>query len=64
MSELTAYIEGWNACENGEDGRYTNPHPSGSPAAFAWNHGFLDCMESEDGDGDYPDPKAAGYTSY
>lgn len=59
MTEAQAYIDGWNACMSGEDGRFTNPHPSRTDAAYAWNHGFLTAMEAEDGE--LPEPECAGY---
>jgi hypothetical protein len=68
-----AYIAGWQACMAGEDGRFTNPYGAewkmlrsiGAPSLakqackYAWDHGFLDAMEAEDGEA--PDPSCAGY---
>ena len=58
-----AYIEGWNACMRGEDGRYTNPYAPPKEPVFhdkhaAWSCGFLDAMDAEDGE--QPDPHALG----
>jgi ribosome modulation factor len=44
-----AYVAGWQACMTGEDGRYTNPYTDPS-ARYAWDHGFLNAMEAEDGE--------------
>ena len=59
ITEAAAYTEGWTACMAGEDGRYTNPHPRQSAAAYAWDAGFLDAMEAEDGE--MPEPECAGF---
>jgi hypothetical protein len=39
--------------------RFTNPHPSGSQIQHAWDAGFLDAMEAEDGE--QPEPQCAGF---
>ena len=54
MTEAQAYRDGWNACMNGVDGRYTH-----SEWPHAWQHGFLDAMEAEDGE--KPSPEWAVY---
>ena len=61
--QAKAYIEGWTACMQGEDGRFTNPYPAhvADPQHYAWSHGFLDAMEAEDGE--TPEPECAGYGS-
>lgn len=59
MTEAQAYILGWQACFNGEDGRFTNQLPRHSDTEYAWNHGFLDAAEAEDGE--EPEPECAGY---
>jgi hypothetical protein len=59
MSQADAYRAGWQACFAGEDGRFTNPEPRRSETAYAWDHGFLDAMEAEDGE--QPEPASAGY---
>jgi hypothetical protein len=58
MTEAQAYVAGWRFCMAGGDGRYTDHGLTGEPA-FAWNHGFLDAMEAEDGE--QPEPETAGY---
>lgn len=63
-AQANAYTLGWQACFNGEDGRFTNPYSSSaaygeSEQAYAWTHGFLDAMEAEDGE--QPEPSTAGY---
>lgn len=60
-ASIEAYIAGWDTCFAGKDGRFTNPHPGQSAEAYAWDHGFLDAMESPDGE--TPDPACAGYAS-
>jgi hypothetical protein len=59
MTEAQAYIAGWKACFNGEDGRFTNPFPRHSATEYAWTHGFLDAMEATDDE--TPEPACAGY---
>ena len=59
MTQAEAYCAGWQACFEGEDGRFTNPFLSGSKASYAWDHGFLDAMEAEEGE--EPEPETAGY---
>jgi hypothetical protein len=54
-----AYCQGWQACCEGKDGRYANPYERRSPEAEAWDRGFLDAMEAEEGA--QPEPEAAGY---
>lgn len=59
MEQAQAYKDGWEACFAGMDGRFSNPHPARSELSYAWNHGFLDAMEAEDGES--PEPSTAGY---
>ncbi len=63
MTEAQAYIDGWNACMSGCDGRYMPESSSYGPLApnhrEAWIAGFNDAMEAEDHD--EPCPEAAGY---
>ena len=59
MSEAQAYVTGWRACMAGEDGRYTNPYSDQHPNRYAWDHGFLDAMDAEDGE--QPEPACHGY---
>lgn len=59
MTQAEAYAAGWRACFNGEDGRFTNPNERRGDNAYAWDHGFLDAMEAEDGE--IPEPETAGY---
>lgn len=54
MSEAQDYIDGWQACMSGLDGRYLS---KSMVAAFC--AGFTDAMEAEDGE--QPDPACAGY---
>jgi hypothetical protein len=56
-----AYTAGWLACMAGDDGRFVNPHPFNTDLSYAWDHGFLDAMESEEGE--LPQPESAGYVS-
>jgi hypothetical protein len=58
-TEAQAYIDGWHACMNGEDGRFTNPHPFRTDTNYAWSAGFLDAMEAEDDE--EPEPWCAGF---
>jgi hypothetical protein len=58
MTQAQAYIAGWNACMNGVDGRYC-PEGLHQDTGYAWTHGFLNAMESEDGE--EPEPACAGY---
>lgn len=67
-TETDAYILGWKACMAGEDGRYTNPHLGMTvlnlahrPDALkrAWDCGWQDAMEAEDGE--EPEPQCAGF---
>lgn len=59
MTQAQAYVDGWQACFAGEDGRYTNPCERRSDTAYAWDHGFLDAMEAEDDES--PLPECVGY---
>lgn len=59
MSQAQAYCAGWFACFRGEDGRYTNPNARHSEASYAWDHGFLDAMDAEDGEA--AQPETCGY---
>lgn len=59
MSTATAYAQGWSACFAGDDGRFGNPYNRDTQQAFAWDAGFLDAMEAEDGED--PQPAAAGF---
>lgn len=68
-NEASAYCEGWRAAMAGEDGRFTNPYgqsvclprsvPANDELAYAWNAGFLDAFEAEDGE--EPEPDSAGF---
>lgn len=57
-NEPEAYERGWRACMRGEDGRFTNPYGP-SQERIAWDAGFLDAMDAEDGE--EPDAAAAGF---
>lgn len=46
-SQTAAYVAGWEACFLP---RFTNPYPRRSYAAYAWNLGFREAMESEEGE--------------
>lgn len=59
MTESEAYTAGWAVCQNGEDGRFVNPFERNTKQAYAWDAGFLDCMESEEGEP--ADPAGAGF---
>lgn len=65
MTTANAYCLGWQACMDGLDGRYVNPYPSDMnecyDESYAWTHGFLDAMESEEGE--QPEPECAGYAT-
>lgn len=54
-----AYVAGWQACFDGEDGRFTNPFAVLTEAAYAWDHGFFDAMEADDDES--PEPACVGY---
>lgn len=58
-NEPEAYERGWRACMRGEDGRFTNPYPLSMEERIAWDAGFLDAMEAEDGE--EADAAAAGF---
>lgn len=58
MTTAEAYIAGWHACMAGLDGRYSNPHED-RDLNYAWNYGFLNAMDAEDGED--PDPECVGY---
>jgi hypothetical protein len=59
MTEAQAYVDGWNACFNGEDGRFTNPHKNDDALNYAWDYGFLDASEADENDA--PHPECVGY---
>jgi hypothetical protein len=59
-TQAQAYKEGWFACVQGLDGRWSNPYLKISEEHYAWTHGFLDAMEAEDDE--LPEPGCAGYT--
>ena len=58
-TEAHAYREGWAHCLAGNDGRWGNPYPRVGKLSYAFDHGFVDCMEAEDGD--TCEPGYAGY---
>ena len=57
MTEAQAYVEGWHACLAGVDGRYMAYE--NEDLRYAWHHGWLDALESQDGE--IPEPEWAGY---
>ncbi len=62
LTEARAYVNGWNACMAGVDGRYVLLVEDGyttEELRYAWTHGFLDAMEAEDGE--EPEPACHGY---
>jgi hypothetical protein len=59
MTTANAYCMGWQACLDGLDGRFANPYERRTNEAYAWDHGFLDAMESEQGE--KAEPACAGY---
>jgi len=59
MTTANAYCLGWQACLDGLDGRFVNPYPRRTDESYAWEHGFLNAMESEEGE--QPEPECAGY---
>lgn len=65
MIEAQAYINGWNACMAGCDGRYMPESSSNGPLSadqrYAWIHGFEDAMEAEDGE--ELEPACVGYAT-
>lgn len=63
MSGAKEYREGWQYCLDGgddDDGRFMIPHVRYSEKSYAWNHGFMDCMEREEDD-KVCEPECAGY---
>ena len=59
MTQAEAYIAGWRAVMAGADPRYERPIGMDEDTSYAWTHGALDAMESEEGD--KPEPNCAGY---
>lgn len=55
MGEREAYIAGMA----GVDGRYVDLRELAPEVLYAWEHGFLDAMEAEEGE--EPQPESAGY---